>query len=230
MSNQVYSNPISRYNPPGAQSDILSLEPNNPAVPNVSPAYGSVQKDVPGTGTCVYWGALNGVVVPKSAGVSNYTVAQNPLTVPYWAFTNNDTILSGATLLRSKIDNVIAVNAVVPMNILAYQGTSPTTLALAIRIYNADMSIDRTVCYQGLQNGVYTGGLALTAPIPYHCSAVVSVKSGQSLGVVMLCSTVAWSAVGAKIDYKDFLSPQIVVSPPLTAQIQMPCICEFIKM
>ena len=229
MSNQVYSNSLSRYSPSAYQTDKLSLTANNAAVPNVSPAYGNVLKNVPGTGNGVFWGTLNGVAAPTVGTAVIYSAAQNPNTNQFWSISADTAVLGGATLLRAKINCVVQVNAVVPMDFPNVEATAQT-LALAIRVYNADNSIDRTVAYNGIQKGVYTGGIAATAPIPFSVSAAIGLRSGQALSVIMLVSTTAWNAVGLVVDYKDFLAPQTVVAPPLTSQVQMPCICEFTKL
>ncbi len=229
MSNQVYSNSLTRYSPSVYQTDKLSLTANNAAVANVSPAYGNVLKACPGTGAGVFWGVLNGTTAATVATVTQYGAVQNPNTSQFWSITADTAVLGGATLLRAKINCVVQVNAVVPMDFPSVEATAQT-LALAIRVYNADLSIDRTVGYNGVQKGLYTGGLAATACIPFSVSAAVGLRSGQSLSVIILCSTTAWNATGLTIDYKDFLAPQTVVTPPLTSQIQMPCICEFTKL
>ena len=233
MSNQVNSNrqpPVgTRYLPACAESDILSLTPNVLAVPNVSPAYGEQLKASDGVGVGVFWNRCNGIDVPTVLSNVNYSAAQSPNTVPYWRIHANAAVGGGATRLYSLVDNVIAVNAVVPMNTIS-TGSALTQFALAVRVYNADGSVFNTYCWNGFQSALYTGGLGTGAPVPFSVSGVVRVQAGKSMSVVILTPTTAWIPSTVNLVYKDFLSPQVVVTPPLTSQIQMPCICEFVKM
>lgn len=228
MSNQVYSAPLRRYKPSAYQNDKLTLTANNAAVPGTSPAYGNVIKKVNGAGTGVYWGVLNGVQSVTSGTVQLYG-GQNPATIDMWAITADSTKLGGATLVWAKQDMDVFVNAVVPMDIDNKNGLTPNTLALAVRVYNADDSVDKTLAYNGFQDGIYTGGLSLTAPIPFSVSTMVSMRAGQYMSVVMISSTSAWSATGIDVDYKDFLAPQ-TTTPGFTSLVQMPCILELARM
>lgn len=227
MSNQVFSTPSRRYLPSAYQIDKLTLVQNNAEVPGTSPAYGNVLKSVNGIGSGVYMGVLNGVTSVTSGTVQLYG-GQNPQTVDQWAITADSAKLGGATLVWAKQDLDICVNAVIPMNIQNKNGQTPVTLALAVRVYNADNSVDRTLGYNGFQNGLYTGGLALTAPIPFSLSCVVPMRAGQYMSVVMLSSGLAWDANGITVDYKDFLAPQTTV-PGYTTFLQMPCVVELAR-
>lgn len=235
MSNQVFSNSFNgstQYRPSTANVDTLSLTKNNAAVPNVSPAYGSVQKQTDGRGFPLRFGQLNGVDAPVSGTITNYSALQNPKTVPYWSFGSDTAFQDGGTLLYSKVDNIISINAAIPMNIQSQQAgpNYTTTLAIAVRIWNANGTIDRTVCYNGFQGGLYgTNTLSNTASIPFSVVGTFHVAAGQFLGVVVLASTVTWVARGVTVDVKDFLSPE-TTTPGFTSLVQMPCICEFIKM
>lgn len=228
MSNQVYSAPMRRYKPSAYQLDKLTLVANNAAIPGTSPAYGSVQKNASGAGTGLYWGVLNGVASVTSGTVQLYG-GQNPATIDMWAITADSTKLGGATLIWAKQDMDLCVNAVVPMNILNKNGLTPNTFALAVRVYNADDSVDRTLAYSGFQDGLYTGGLGITAPIPCNVSCIVPMRAGQYLSVIVLASTSAWNATGISFDYKDFLAPQ-TTTPGFTSLVQMPCILEIARM
>ncbi len=115
------------------------------------------------------------------------------------------------------------------MNTYAGSSQTPTTLAMAVRIWNADGSIDRTVGYNGFQNGLYTGGFNNTAPIPFGISAVVHVAAGQFMGIILLSSTVAWGTNCVNVHYGDFQAPQ-TTTPGYTKLTQVPAICEYIKM
>ncbi len=239
MSNQVFSNSFNgstQYRPSTANVDTLTLTKNNPAVPGVSPAYGNTLKLTDGRGFPIRFGQLNGVDAPINGGITNYSALQNPRTVPYWSFGSDTALQDGGTLLYSKVDNIISVNAAIPMNITNKPGSpnGVTTLAMAVRIWNANGSIDRTVCYDGFQSGIYgaTGvgvTLASTASIPFSVVGTFHVAAGQFLGVVAIASTISWGARNVEVDIKDFLSPE-TTTPGFTSLVQMPCVCEFIKM
>lgn len=231
MSNQVFSNSFNggtQYRPLTANVDTMTLFPNEPAAGG-APAYGRVTKVIDGIGKAAFWDQLNGVKLLTFGGIVNYSTAQNPKTVPYWSFGADATFLDGGTLLYSKVDNVIAVNASIPMNIFAGSTQTPTTLAVAIRIWNADGSIDRTIGYNGFQSGLYTGGLGTGAAIPFGICSVVHVAAGQYMGIVLLASTVNWGASSVNVHYGDFVAPQTTV-PGFTEQIQIPAVCEYIKL
>lgn len=242
MSNQVYSAGLnSRYLPSVQEYDMLALTPNVAAVPGVSPAYGTAIKSANGTGNGLYMNRLNGVDVSIVSGVVNYSNAQNVATKPYWNINAASAVKNGATLLYSLVDNVIGINAVVPM-FLKNNGTSaPVTLALAARVYNSDGSVYATYGYNGLMafefvptvsgtggNNALSTGASIT-PIPFSYSGVVRVPAGKSLSIIILCSSTAWDATGPNVQYQDYLAPETDI-PGFTSVVQMPCIVEFVKL
>lgn len=239
MSNQVFENSLTRFSPSVGQSDFFTIKPNVLAVPGISPEYGQeVVKNFNAIGSGIFFQRLNGIDTIATAGVLNYAPAQNSQTKPYWYFTADSSVDTGSTMLRSLTDNVILVNAVVPMNFTPGHGTpiteAPHTLSLCARVRNADGSLYADYGYNGIQDGIYgtVGGFAYTAAVPFNLSCIVRLRAGQALTVVVQCATNSWIASpgGAAVTYTDFLAPVTDVPRNLTKDIVTRCICEFTKL
>lgn len=163
-----------RYLPSVSESDTLTLQKNNGSGTG---AFGSQNKTLPSTGTGLYFNRLNGTNVSILGNVVNYNTAQSSLTKPYWIISANSTIDDGATILYSKVDNLIAVNCVIPINF-----GPPNTGLVPFKV----MLVVRDSSNVAVANYALTGNREVgtgVSPDPYSLSAIVPVRAGQNLGV-----------------------------------------------
>jgi hypothetical protein len=215
MSQQVYGNftdinghavSTGRYLPRASEIDVFTLTPNQGGPPAF---WGQVIKALATTGTGLFWNTLNGNATATTVGTAvNYALYQNPQTVKYWTLVANSTILGGATLLYSNVDNVIAINAVIPCRFATGSGTAP--LSFMIQVLDANNNV--------VSNYALTGSRAITLSSTdesYSCSAIVPVLRGQKCGIFGF-------STGNSLTYEDFLNGN--------ANVTFRCMLSFEKM
>lgn len=210
MSNQVYSNRYAdgtRYLPLPKQRDVLTLIKSTVPVPPVVP-YGEQTKVAPNTGNGLFFNRLNKNNCTIVGTLVNYDLFQSPDTKQFWKLNANSTILNGATVLYSKVDNVISVNCVLPVDYPS-PAAGQVPITFAIRVMNSDFSI---VGDYSLNGRDITAG---SNPVAFSVSATVRVLAGQMVMIIAL-------GTGQTLRYQDDLKG--------TNNIIHECLLEFAKM
>lgn len=202
----VPRNGPSRYLPRASETDYLTLVKNvNPGTPG---EYGNAAKPLAQTGTGLFWDRLNGNACVTVASVVNYPRYQSNDTKPYWTISANAGVLGGATLLYSKCDNVIAVNAVIPGSFPGAAVLIPLKLAIIVM----DSNNVRLHTYALVGSREVVGN---QTDDPWAISAVVPVLAGQKIAIFGY-------STGNSFRYQDELNG----NPTITVE----CMLSFTKM
>ena len=184
MSNQISRNAQgsqNNYGPNKAAFDRLTLSKNIPASGG-NPAFGSQVKVINSLGNGLFLDRLNGSNITLTSGVGNYSAFQNPATMPYYTISANSALLNGATLICSKTDNVLAINACLPSGLVGLASTD-IDYTLGIKVYNADDTVAATYAVEERLFNIDVPGNLPRDGISCALSAVVRVNAGQKLAI-----------------------------------------------
>ena len=202
MSNQIARNSQGSqnlYGPNKAAFDRLSLIKNiaqtAPAIP-----FGSQIKTITNVGTGLFLDRMNGVNMAIVNNIVDYTSAQNPATLPYYTISANTGIQNGTTLIYSKTDNVLSINATIPSGLAGLGGTTQD-YTLGFRVFNADGTIAANYSVDEYKVvGDVPGNLPLDGSS--RCiTGVLRVNAGQCVGIYSTCNRGA--AESLQLYYKD---------------------------
>lgn len=189
MSNQVFANNTSRYFPAVEQMDVLTLKKNIPGPPATGVLPIPLSSTSPGG---IKFNRLNGVDLTAILGRWPYEQAQSPSTVPYYQLSSTPTILSGALMLTSKVNNTIAVAVNVPGVLTSpTQASQGVNLKMCLMRADSVNSLDKLTC---ISTDSFTIQFTSPTPIPnppfVHCiNAVASLLPGQVLVLQLYIKT-----------------------------------------
>lgn len=227
MSNQVFSGSVSRFFPTGGERDIFTLIKTVPGTPPIGKQGKAIQ-----TFADLFWDRLNGNDTSLVSGVQQYSPYQSPQTKPYWTLSANSSVLGGATVLYSNVDNDIEIEAVVPCGLAYSAAGNPYLVKLAAVVLDPANGF-ATVAAYGL-NGMNMTTVATTTPQiafthPLSVSSNIFVKAGYCVVIR------AFLALALDAGSQPAIAPGITLhmqddTNGSTTSILIPCSLRFAKL